>query len=165
LMPTVDYIGVSRRIESEEERNRLKKIAAGIRHKHMGLIVRTVAEGRSEEELARDYRFLTQLWNHIQHKARRAQPPALLYKDYDLTYRLVRDEFDSHIDKFVVDSAEDYRKTLELLDSLSPELKSRVFLYHEGPPIFDTYGVEPEIERSLRRKDRKSTRLNSSHVK
>lgn len=152
LMPTVDHIGVSRRIEDEKERNRLKKLAGELRTKPVGVIVRTVAEGRSEEELARDYRFLMQVWSQIQRKARRASPPALLYQDYDLTYRLVRDEFDTQIDKFVVDSAEDYRKTLELLDSLSPELKSRVFLYHEGPPIFDTYGVEPEIERSLRRR-------------
>src|SRR5690606_29219405 len=101
LMPTVDYIGVSRRIVNERERNRLKAIAKRIRPKGMGLIVRTVAEGKSEEELLQDCRFLLGIWEKIQQRARRASPPALLYKDYDLIYRLVRDVFTSDIDKFV----------------------------------------------------------------
>lgn len=152
LMPTVDYIGVSRRIVNERERNRLKAIAKRIRPKGMGLIVRTVAEGKSEEDLVQDCRFLLGIWEKIQQRARRASPPALLYKDYDLIYRLVRDVFTSDIDKFVVDSEVEYQKTLELLDHISPHLKNRVYLYHEGPPIFDSYGIEREIERALQRK-------------
>lgn len=152
FMPGADYAGVSRRIEDDGERNRLKKIAESLRSRGVGLIVRTVAEGKSEEELSRDYRFLAQVWNRIQNKARRMSAPALLYKDYDLVYRLVRDAFGPDIDKFVVDSPDDYKKVLELLDTISPELKSRVYLYHEGPPIFETYGVEPEVERALRRR-------------
>jgi len=152
LMPTVEYVGVSRRIGSERERNRLKAIAKRIRPKGMGLIVRTVAEGRSEEELLQDCRFLTRIWDRIQQKAKRASPPALLYKDYDLIYRLVRDSFTDDIDKFVVDNEIEYHKTLELLDSLSPQLKDRVYLYREGPPIFDAYQIEPDIERALQRK-------------
>src|SRR5690554_1958721 len=79
LMPTVEYIGVSRRIGSEKERNRLKTIAKKIRPKGMGLIVRTVAEGKSEEELLQDCRFLLGIWDKIQQRARKASPPALLY--------------------------------------------------------------------------------------
>src|SRR5690606_6895103 len=152
LMPTVDYIGVSRRLVNERERNRLKAIAKRIRPKGMGLIVRTVAEGKSEEDLVQDCRFLLGIWEKIQQRARRASPPALLYRDYDLIYRLVRDVFTSDIDKFVVDSEAEYQKTLELLDHISPHLKNRVYLYHEGPPIFDSYGIEQEIERALQRK-------------
>src|SRR5690606_28425020 len=95
LMPTVDYTGVSRRISSERERNRLKAIAKNLRPNGMGLIVRTVAEGKTEEELAADYRFLVGIWEQIQARAKRASAPALLYKDYDLVYRLVRDVFTS----------------------------------------------------------------------
>src|SRR5690606_5569371 len=152
LMPTVEYIGVSRRIGSERERNRLKAIAKRIRPKGMGLIVRTVAEGKSEEELLQDCRFLLGLWDRIQQRARKASPPALLYKDYDLVYRLVRDTFTPDVDKFVIDSEDEYHKTLELLDHLSPQLKNRVYLYHDGPPIFEAYGIEPDIERALQRK-------------
>ena len=120
LMPNVDYVGVSRRIADEEERARLKKLAESIRGKNMGVIVRTVAEGKSEEELVRDYRvFAPSVEQSCRRKPGGLPAPSLLYKDHDLTYRLVRDEFDASIDKFVVDSAEDYRKTLELLDSIS----------------------------------------------
>lgn len=152
LMPTVEYTGVSRRISSERERNRLKGIAKKLRPKGMGLIVRTFAEGKSEEELAQDCRFLTGIWERLQQKARRSSPPALLYKDYDLIYRLVRDVFTSDIDKFVVDGEAEYQKTLELLDSLSPQLKNRVYRFHEGPPIFDAYSIEADIDRALQRK-------------
>lgn len=152
LMPTVEYVGVSRRIHSERERNRLKAIARKVKPKGMGLIVRTVADGKSDEELAQDCRFLVGIWDRIQRRAKRMQPPALLYKDYDLVYRLVRDAFTSDIDKFVVDNQGEYDKTLELLDNLSPHLKNRVYLYHEGPPIFDSYGVEPDVDRALQRK-------------
>src|SRR5690606_1455094 len=134
LMPTVEYTGVSRRISSERERNRLKAIAKNIRPKGMGMIIRTVAEGKSEEELQADCRFLLGIWERIQQRAKRASPPALLYKDYDLVYRLVRDVFTSEIDKFVVDEPSEYQKTLELLDNLSPHLKNRVYQYREGPP-------------------------------
>jgi len=152
LMPTVEYVGVSRRIQSERERQRLKGIARKIKPKGMGLIVRTVADGKTEEELSQDCRFLLGIWERIQRRAKRMSPPALLYKDYDLVYRLVRDSFTADVDKFVVDSPTEYEKTLELLDTLSPQLKNRVYLYHEGPPIFDSYGIEPDVERALQRK-------------
>ena len=152
LMPTVEYVGVSRRIASEKERSRLKSVARKIKPKGMGLIVRTVAEGKSEEELEQDCKFLVGIWDRIQRRARKVSPPALLYKDYDLVYRLVRDAFTSDIDKFVIDNQEEYEKTLEILDTLSPQLKNRVYRYHEGPPIFESYGVERDIERALQRK-------------
>lgn len=152
LMPTVEYIGISRRIQNDEERNRLKEIAKHIRPKGMGLIVRTVAEGQSEEELAADCRFLFSVWESMQERAKKTPAPALLYKDYDLVYRLVRDIFSSEVDKFVVDSEAEYRKTLDLLGSLAPHLKNRVYLYHGGPPLFDAYGIESQMEGMLDRK-------------
>ncbi|HET7560512.1 MAG TPA: Rne/Rng family ribonuclease [Limnochordia bacterium] len=152
LMPTVDYIGVSRRIADEAERNRLKAAAAAFKPEGMGLIVRTVAEGRSKEELAADCEFLVRVWQGIQRALPGASPPALLYKDYDLVYRMVRDRLTAEIDKFTIDDEVEYRRCLDWLDSLSPKLKERVYLYRDGPPIFSAYGVEPEIERALERR-------------
>lgn len=152
LMPTVEYVGVSRRIQEEAERARLKALAKRLRPKGMGLIVRTIAAGKDEEDLIRDAQFLLKVWDRLRRKAAEAKAPALLYKDYDLVYRLVRDSFTPDVTKFVVDSEEEYRKTLDLLDSLAPNLKERVYRYHEGPPIFEAYQIESEIEKALDRK-------------
>lgn len=152
LMPTVEYVGVSRRIDDEQERTRLKTLAKRLRPKGMGLIVRTIASGKDEEDLIRDGQFLLKVWDRVRRKAAEAKAPALLYKDYDLVYRLVRDSFTPDVTKFVVDSEEEYQKTLDLLETLSPNLKDRVYRYHEGPPIFEAYQIEPEIEKALDRK-------------
>ncbi len=152
LMPTVDYVGISRRISDDTERNRLKQIAKKIRPKNMGLIVRTVAEGVDEAELEADFRFLVDIWAGIQGKARKASAPALLYKDHDLIYRIVRDLFSHDVDKFVIDAEPAYQSTLELLKLLAPDLRNRVYLYHEGPPVFEMYGVEPQVTAALQRK-------------
>ncbi|MCR4426559.1 MAG: Rne/Rng family ribonuclease [Firmicutes bacterium] len=152
LMPTVDYVGISRRIERDEERDRLKKIAQQAKPKRMGVIVRTVAEGRDDKEIAADIQFLTKLWRKIQAKARRAKAPCLLHKDYDLVYRLVRDQFTEEVDKFIVDDPKELKKITDLLSMVSENMRGRVSL-HAGPePIFDSYGLEEEIARALRRK-------------
>ncbi|MGI6611267.1 MAG: Rne/Rng family ribonuclease [Limnochordia bacterium] len=152
FMPTVDYIGISRRIVDEQERARLKALAKKVRPKDMGLIVRTVAEGKDEQELADDCRFLEGVWSTVQQKAKKVSSPALLYKDYDLIHRLVRDLFGSDVDKFVIDDKAEYLRTLELLATISPHLKSRVFLYHGSMPLFESYGAESQIEPALQRK-------------
>lgn len=152
LMPTVEYTGISRRIEDEQERERLKALARKLRPRHAGLIVRTAAEGENEEELARDLRFLLRTWEKIKSRARKLKAPALLYKDYDLVYRVVRDIFTSEVDRLVIDSKVEYQKTLQLLKGLSPELRSRVELYEGEVPLFEARGLENEIDRALRRK-------------
>jgi ribonuclease G len=153
LMPTVDHIGVSRRIQDEKERDRLKKLAKSLRPQGMGLIVRTLAEGQCQSELEQDAQFLLKVWEQIQRRARRTKKPGLLYKDHDLIYRLVRDCFSTEFNRFIVDSREEYNKVLEMLDTLSPHLRSRVFYYHdENIPIFEFYGVEADLKRALKRK-------------
>ena len=152
LMPTVDYIGISRRIEDEGERERLREIAKGVKPKDMGVIVRTAAEGRGEEELAKDCQFLLRLWNKLQTKARRYSAPALLYKDYDLVYRVVRDLFTAEADKFIIDSREEYERTLDFLDQVAPPLKEKVVLYTDSLPLFEAMGIEREIEKALQEK-------------
>mgnify|MGYP000906295843 FL=1 len=153
LMPTVDHIGVSRRIQDEKERDRLKKLAKSLRPQGMGLIVRTLAEGQCQSELEQDAQFLLKVWEQIQRRAKRTKKPGLLYKDHDLIYRLVRDCFSTEFNRFIVDSREEYNKVLEMLDTLSPHLRSRVFYYHdENIPIFEFYGVEADLKRALKRK-------------
>lgn len=152
LMPTVSYAGVSRRIEDAAERDRLRQIASRIKPPNMGVIVRTVAEGRNERDLQQDMKFLLKVWERLQQKAARIKAPAVLYKDYDLLYRLVRDALTEEVDRFVVDSKADFDRAQELLATIGPKLRRRVVLYGEKAPIFDRYGIEPQIDRALKRK-------------
>jgi len=152
LMPTVDYVGVSRRIDEDGERDRLKKIAQAAKPKRMGVIVRTVAEGLSQEEIASDIQFLVKLWRRIQARGRRAKAPALLHKDYDLVFRLVRDHFAEDVTQFVVDDPEDLKKVNDLVKMFPEPMRDKVHLYTGQEPIFDSYGLEEEIARALRRK-------------
>jgi len=152
LMPTVDYVGVSRRIDEDGERDRLKKIAQAAKPKRMGVIVRTVAEGLSQEEIASDIQFLVRLWRRIQARGRRAKAPALLHKDYDLVFRLVRDHFAEDVTQFVVDEPDDLKKVNDLVKMFPEPMRDKVHLYTGQEPIFDSYGLEEEIARALRRK-------------
>lgn len=152
LMPTVEYIGISRRIEDPKERDRLKKIVDAARPKSMGLIVRTVAEGADEESLKQDIDFLALLWRRIQGKKGKVKAPALLHQDLDLIYRIVRDLFNEDIDDFTIDTGFEYEKIMETLDYVAPDLRNKVRLYRKKKPIFDYYGIEEEIEKALSRK-------------
>jgi ribonuclease G len=153
LMPTVDYVGVSRRIDADRERDRLRRIAERIRPQGMGLIVRTVAEGKDEQELAQDANFLAKVWRKNQEKNRTGPSPQLLHKDMGLVYRIIRDSFTEEVARFVVDSKHEYEKVLELLDDIAPPLKKRVELFYSSErTIFDLYSLEPEIDKALRRR-------------
>ena len=153
LMPVVDYVGVSRRIEAEDERERLRKMAEKLKPAGVGLIVRTVAEGKSEMELAQDLDFLQRLWARIQVRAKNTQAPALIHKDLGLVYRIIRDLFSEEVAALHVDSRHEYERILELLDVMSPELKGRVHLFvSRDRSLFDLYGLDAEIEEALRKK-------------
>ncbi len=153
LMPSMDYSGVSRRITDEAERDRLRALAAKVKPAGVGLIVRTVAEGSSESELAKDAEFLYRLWQRIQARAREATAPALVHRDLGLVYRIIRDVFSEDIDKLVIDSRVEYEKILELLEMGSPGLKDRVRLYsRRDRPLFDYYAIESEVEKALKKR-------------
>jgi ribonuclease G len=152
LMPTVDHVGVSRRIADEGERKRLRKLAAELRPKQMGVIVRTVATGCKAEELQADIDFLAKLWKGIQRKERRAKAPSLVHRDLDLVDRVIRDLVDDSVDRLIVDDVEQYRRVLDLLSATAPHLKERVHIYQQRQPIFDTFGLEVELEKALRRR-------------
>jgi ribonuclease G len=152
IMPTTDHIGISRRIEDEDERRRLKEILTEIRPDNYGLIARTVSEGVSREKLADELNFLVSLWLDIQKKAANAPVPSLLHKELNVTLRAVRDLFTHEVDKLVIDSKAGYEEILHFLDRFMPKLKTSVELYEDSEPIFDAYNLESEISRALKKK-------------
>ena len=146
------YVGVSRKIEDIKERQRLRACANAIRPENYSLIVRTEAEGKTEEELRQDLTFLLDMAHKLEEKESHAKAPTLVHGDLNLILRLIRDAFTRDVNSLVVDSQSAYENILELVAMISPGLKNRVFLYEEPMPIFHAYNVETEIERTLRRK-------------
>ncbi len=151
LVPGADYIGVSRRIESQAERDRLRREVENLKPEHLGLIVRTVAEGVDTDVMAQDLQFLVQLWNRILTRFQQKTAPAILYQDLSLTCRIARDLFVEEFSSFLIDNEHEYDKVREIVDYISPHLKSKVKLYREDEPIFERYGVETELEKALAR--------------
>ncbi len=152
FMPTVDHVGISRRIGSERERKRLRSIVDSMRPPGTGFIVRTVAEGVLEAELRADMEFLIKLWNSILKKSETAKAPSLIYNDLDLLLRTVRDLFTGDIDKLIIDSKSEYERLLKFTGAFMPEYVSKIDLYDKSEPIFDAYGIEMELDRALERK-------------
>lgn len=149
LMPGVEHTGISRRIEDETERARLRDIVDGIRPKGMGLIVRTASDGADEEELGKDLEFLSHLLENIQKKKEGVSAPYPLYRDLDLILRSVRDLMGQDVEELIIDSKAEFE---EILNTYSPKLVDRVELYDGPEPIFDAYGIEHEIARALGRR-------------
>ncbi len=146
LMPTANYIGMSRRIEEEEERSRLHTLAQEICPEGMGLIVRTLAAGQDRETLESDVKYLSQLWASLQARSRVLSAPALLYRDADMAIRVVRDLLTDDVSRLVVDDVETYRRVRDLVEYVSPALSERVEHYEGAAPIFRAFGVETELE-------------------
>ncbi len=153
FMPTVSHIGVSRKIASEEERQRLKRILVHERGEASGgFIVRTAAEGASEEELRADLRFLIHLWDDIKARSESSKSPALIYHDLSLIERILRDQVSSNFSSIWVDSQEDYERIVRFLNRFSPTLVRRVKMYTKETPLFEHFGIQDEISKALRSK-------------
>ena len=152
IMPTVDHVGISRRIEDQDERERLKSIIEDIRPEKIGFIVRTVSEGAEKEKLKSEMDFMIKLWGNIQEKMSKLSRPGLLYQDLSVSLRAVRDLFTREIDRLIIDSQEEYENVIEFIENYAPRLRYSVELYHESDPIFDAYGIEMEISRALEKK-------------
>lgn len=146
FFPNKDKIAVSRKIFSGQEKNRIKSILTKVKHKDVGLIVRTEAEGNSEEDLTNEYNGLNKTWRHIERQIKYASPPVCIFDENDLVNKLLRDLFRSDINRMVVDDGELYRRMKHELKDSAPELSERVELYREDSPIFDAYGIEKEIQ-------------------
>ena len=151
-MPTESHVGVSRKIESETERSRLKQIIEEINIPREGIIVRTAGIGQSRVEIGADFEFLRSTWRQIREKAETLQAPTLIQKDLDLIFRIFRDLITKDVARLVVDSPMEYERCMEYTESLFPELRQLLFLYTEDEPIFKSFGIEKEIEKALRSK-------------
>jgi ribonuclease G len=154
FMPTVEHVGVSRKIVDEEERRRLKSLLVQIRAERGGggFIARTAGQGREASDFERDARYLTRTWDEARARAGREAAPALLHRELGLVQRLLRDLLSEDIAAIRLDSEREYQRTAELVRELQPELASRVWLTETSGNILDEHGVTVELERALRSK-------------
>jgi Rne/Rng family ribonuclease len=152
-MPTVNHTGVSRKIASDEERQRLKRIVMSERDNgHGGFIVRTAAQSASEEELRADIRFLKGLWNDIKTRAEASKPPALIYHDLNVVERVLRDQVTSDFSVIWVDTEPEYERILRFFNRFQPGLVKRVKLYTKETPLFEQFGLAEEMNKALKSK-------------
>ena len=153
FMPTVNHIGVSRKISSDEERLRLKRIVASERENgHGGFIVRTAAANVKEDELRADIRFLKHLWNEIKTRADSRKSPALIYHDLNLVERILRDQVTQDFSQIWVDNEQEYERIVRFASRFQPALLRRIKLYTKDTPLFEQFGIQEEINKSLKAK-------------
>jgi ribonuclease G len=155
FMPTVDHVGVSRKIESREERARLRGIVRDFREKHGftgGVIIRTAAAGHAEEDIFGDLAYFQRIWNDVRQRAEKSRAPAVIYREQGLVSKLLRDLLSEEFTAIRVDDEEEYQRVREVVERIMPNLLGRVKLYTKDFPIFEEYGVQSEIDKALRSK-------------
>jgi ribonuclease E len=153
FMPTVNHVGVSRKISSDEERQRLKRILISEKGTASGgFIVRTAADGASEDDLRADIRFLISLWTEIKQRADDGKAPALIYHDLNLIERVLRDQVSANFSTIWVDNEAEYERILRFLQRFEPSLVRRVKLYTKETPLFEHFGIQDEISKALKSK-------------
>ena len=152
LIPTVNHIGVSRKIEDIEERDRLKNLVNDIRPREYGFIVRTATEGVTKEKIESEIELLLKLMSDILLKMKKGTGPALLYKEVSVSVRAARDLFTREVDRLVIDSEKEFKIILEFIRAFAPHLESFVEHYKGSIPTFDKFGIEIEIARALSNK-------------
>ena len=156
-MPHTQHIGISQRIDDEEERNRLRGLVEKcIREEDMeklgGFIIRTAAEGAGEDELSADIKYFKRLWAALERKMKERLAPAIIYEDLPLYMRTMRDLVRPEMEKIRIDSPESFQNVLQFAEDFTPDLKDRIEYYSGARPIFDLYAVEDEIQKALGRK-------------
>jgi ribonuclease G len=153
-MPTVEHLGVSRKIDSDTERSRLRKLIQKIHAEEDvpsgGFIVRTAGIGAKEEELRDDARYLIRTWLDIRQSAEKTKAPALIHKDLDLVQRILRDQLAEDFTAIRIDSEEEYQRVVEFVNRMQPKLVKRVKLYTRDEPILEQYGVQAEIDKAIK---------------
>ena len=155
FMPTVDHVGVSRKIDSREERSRLRAIVREFREQHGftgGVIIRTAAAGRPKEDIVADLSYFHRVWTDVRRKFEASRAPAVVYQEQSLVAKLLRDLLTEEFSAVRIDNELEYRRVCELVERIMPALASKVKLYEKEYPIFEEYGVQAEIDRALRSK-------------
>jgi ribonuclease G len=155
FMPTVDHVGVSRKIESREERGRLRGIVREFRESHGftgGVIIRTAASGRPKEDIVSDLAAFHTIWLGIRQRMESSRAPAVVYQEQSLVGKLLRDLLTDEFQAIRLDTAQDYQRVMELVQRIMPTLAPRVKLYTKPYPIFEEYGVQAEIDKALKSK-------------
>ena len=155
FMPTVDHVGVSRKIDSREERGRLRGIVREFREQHGftgGVIIRTAATGRPKDDIVADLSYFHRVWTEIRQKFEASRAPAVVYREQSLVAKLLRDLLTEEFSAIRIDSEVEYRRVCELVERIMPALAPKVKLYEKAYPIFEEYGVQAEIDRALRSK-------------
>ena len=155
FMPTVDHIGVSRKIASREQRGRLRRIVREFREEHGmpgGVIIRTAAAERTEEEIISDLTYFHELWSETLQKGEKRRAPAVIHQEESLVAKLLRDLLTKDFSSIRIDDEREYRKAVRLIERIMPDLVSRVHHYDKSFPIFEEYGVQSEIDKGLRSK-------------
>ncbi|HUI51841.1 MAG TPA: Rne/Rng family ribonuclease [Terriglobales bacterium] len=152
-MPTIDHIGVSRKIASAENRSRLRRLVGEARGSYPGgFIVRTAAGGASDDEIRTDIEFLGKTWNEIKQKSEERKSPALLHRDLNLVERILRDYVSDDFTAIWIDNEEEYGKVVEFVSRFQPKLVNRVKLYAKEQPIFEEFGIQHDLDKALRAK-------------
>jgi len=152
-MPTIDHIGVSRKIASADNRSRLRRLVGEARGAYPGgFIVRTAAGGASDEEIRTDIEFLGKTWNEIKERSEQRKAPALLHRDLNLVERILRDYVSDDFTAIWIDSEEEYGKVVDFVSRFQPKLVNRVKLYSKETPIFEEFGIQHELDKALRAK-------------
>ena len=152
LMPGVDHVGVSRRIDDRAERQRIKAIINDLRPPGVGLIARTAGEGKGDAEYAADIKHLIRLWQKIEKKASGSRAPALVHRELEMTASLIRDLFTEDVEEVFIDDKKAFEEIERYLKAVSPELAERVKHYKGKDPIFDAFDIEAQIEKTFDRK-------------
>ncbi|MBI2829330.1 MAG: Rne/Rng family ribonuclease [Acidobacteria bacterium] len=155
FMPTVDHVGVSRKIDSREERGRLRGIVREFREQHGftgGVIIRTAAAGRPKDDIVSDLSYFHRVWTDIRQKSESSRAPAVVYREQSLVAKLLRDLLTEEFSAIRIDNDVEYRRVCELVERIMPALGPKVKLYEKAYPIFEEYGVQAEIDRALRSK-------------
>jgi len=151
-MPNMDYIGVSRRIESRQERSRLKGVISARKPASCAVIARTACEGVEEKQIVADVNYLHRLWQDLKKRSEKSTAPSLIHEEVGMLVGMVRDILSDDVDRIWIDSEKEHRKLMRYLRAFSPELTGKVQLYRDKTAMFDRYKVESEIEKSLERK-------------
>jgi Rne/Rng family ribonuclease len=155
FMPTVDHVGVSRKISTREERNRLRGIVKEFRDQHQfggGVIIRTAAEGRPKEDIVSDLQYFHRVWTEMRQKSDSSRAPAVVFREASLVAKLLRDLLTDDYTAIRIDDPREHARIIELLDRIMPAMSTRVKLHDKPFPIFEEYGVQAELDKALKSK-------------